>query len=274
MKTGNKFQEQESQKFYDHYFDTADYEVFRHDVGSFCTRSIIIKQIKHHYGSLLEIGTGISTMLEDLPQFQRFGIDISENTVAQVRNHFEKTGIDAQVTVANAESLPFDSNSFDVIISAHTFEHIKDDAKAFQECARILKPGGELIIFVPGRIDGTATPSEWEKLGHYRSYNKKRFMDLAKAEPSLQMRSLLYPHKIHNLLWNRCKHAVRWLNYPIKKWIMRDNKTYEIRPFYQKALMPALVGTLDYLDRFTMEQEKNLLGTEFNVLACFEKRSR
>lgn len=273
MKSGNKFQEQESQEFYNHYFDTADYEVFRHDVGSFCTRSIIIKQIQHRQGTLLEIGTGISTMLEDLPQFQRFGIDISDNTVAQVHNHFQKTGVNAQVLVADAQALPFDSNSFDVIVSAHTFEHIKHDDKAFQECARVLKPGGELIIFVPGRIDGTATQSEWEKLGHYRSYNYQRFLSLAQAEPSLRMRSIFYPHKMHNLIWNRFKHAVRWMNYPIKKWVMRDNKTYEIRPSYQKFFMPALVGALDCLDRLTSKHQKNFLGSEFNVLACFEKKS-
>lgn|GEM_PF-2648089 len=273
MKQPKQFQEEESQQFYDHYFDTADYEVFRHDIGSFCTRNIIIKQIQHQQGTLLEIGTGISTMLEDLPQFERFGIDISDNTVAQVRNHFQKTGINAQVMVADAQSLPFASNSFDVIVSAHTFEHIKHDDKAFQECARVLKPGGELIIFVPGRIDGTATQSEWEKLGHYRSYNCQRFIDLVQAEPSLQMRSLFYPHKIHNLVWNRFKHAVRWINYPIKKWILRDNKTYEIRPLYQNVFMPALVKTLDCLDQLTSKQEKNFCGTEFNVLACFVKKN-
>ncbi len=257
--------------FYDHYFDTSDYDVFRGDVGGFCTRSAIIKKITHTSGNLLEIGTGISSVLEDTPQFKRYGIDISEKTVNQIQGYLKQKKVDAQILVADAQALPFDDNFFDVIVSAHTFEHIENDIKAFQECERILKPGGKLILFVPGRIDGTATKEEWDKLGHYRSYNRQRFLDLQKTTPTLKLISITFPHKIHNFFWNRLKHVVRWMNYPIKKWIFRDNKTYEIRPFYKKFIMPALVTTLDTLDLFVHQKEKNFLGTEFNILACFEK---
>ncbi len=266
-----KFTENQKDNFYDSYFESNDHDVFRFDVGSFCTRHIIIKSIKHTNGNLLEIGTGMSSLLEDVPQFNRFGIDISANTIDMVQRYFKQKNIPATLCVADAESIPFEDNTFDVIITSHTFEHIKNDTKAFQECARILKPGGELIIFVPGRIDGTATQEEWETLGHYRSYNKKQFLDFLHIEPRLSLRSIHFPHKMHNLIWNRLKHFVRILNYPIKKWILRDNKTYEIRPLYQKIFFPFFIKTLNSLDALVMKKEKNFCGTEFNVLACFEK---
>jgi SAM-dependent methyltransferase len=52
--------------------------------------------------------------------------------------------------------LPFESNSFDVIIMRHVLEHIKNWWELFTDCARILKVGGELHIYVPDESSRTA----------------------------------------------------------------------------------------------------------------------
>lgn len=258
--------------FYDHYFDQADFEVFRFDVGSFCTRKCIIDHISKSSGNLLEIGTGISSLIIDLQKFSCTGVDISETTIAKVKSQFATLGISADLIVTNAEQLPFQDKSFDVIVSAHTLEHIEYDERVMQECARVLKPGGELIFFVPGRISGLATQDEFKKYGHFRYYNRQRFIELEQhVQESLKLKTIIYPHKVHNLLWNRCKHFFRWVNYPLKKWVFRDNKTYELRPAYQKFLLSFFSKVLDRCDVFTQKTEKNLLGAEFNVLVKFEK---
>ncbi|MDW5287825.1 class I SAM-dependent methyltransferase [Formosa sp. PL04] len=46
-------------------------------------------------------------------------------------------------------NLPFEDNSFDVILCNHVLEHIPDDTKAMQELYRILKPGGMGIFQIP-----------------------------------------------------------------------------------------------------------------------------
>ncbi|WP_191860453.1 class I SAM-dependent methyltransferase [Hanstruepera ponticola] len=46
-------------------------------------------------------------------------------------------------------NLPFDDNSFDVILCNHVLEHIPDDTKAMQELYRVLKPGGWGIFQIP-----------------------------------------------------------------------------------------------------------------------------
>lgn len=46
-------------------------------------------------------------------------------------------------------NLPFESNSFDVILCNHVLEHIPDDTKAIQELFRILKPGGWGVLQIP-----------------------------------------------------------------------------------------------------------------------------
>ena len=46
-------------------------------------------------------------------------------------------------------NLPFDDNSYDIILCNHVLEHIPDDTKAMQELYRILKPGGWGIFQIP-----------------------------------------------------------------------------------------------------------------------------
>lgn len=50
--------------------------------------------------------------------------------------------------IGSAENLEFDSNSFDKVISVCTFEHLYNDALAFSEINRVLKPGGKLLATV------------------------------------------------------------------------------------------------------------------------------
>ncbi len=49
----------------------------------------------------------------------------------------------------NLESLTFESNSFDIFVTQDVLEHVFEPAKAFNEIARVLKPGGVHIFTVP-----------------------------------------------------------------------------------------------------------------------------
>lgn len=52
---------------------------------------------------------------------------------------------------ANLETLPFADNSFDLIFSRYVFEHISEPEVVFSEFARLLKPGGKIIILTPSK---------------------------------------------------------------------------------------------------------------------------
>jgi len=54
-------------------------------------------------------------------------------------------------------NLPFEDNSFDMILCNHVLEHIPDDTKAMQELYRILKPGGTGIFQIPQDLNRTTT---------------------------------------------------------------------------------------------------------------------
>lgn len=65
--------------------------------------------------------------------------------------------IDSEISYADATSLAFDDNSFDVIIANHILEHIPNDLKAMKEMQRVLKNGGVAILQVPysGKLETT-----------------------------------------------------------------------------------------------------------------------
>jgi SAM-dependent methyltransferase len=76
---------------------------------------------------------------------------------------------------ADATRLPFQSNSFRMIVSSHMLEHIENDRAVISEFARTLRPGGEAVVMVPTRPDWrTATTREFGgpdlQEGHWRLY--------------------------------------------------------------------------------------------------------
>lgn len=54
-------------------------------------------------------------------------------------------------------NLPFDDNSYDVILCNHVLEHIPDDTKAMKELYRVMKPGGYGIFQIPQDLNRTKT---------------------------------------------------------------------------------------------------------------------
>lgn len=63
--------------------------------------------------------------------------------------------------VAACEDLPFASASFDTVLSHEVLEHVHDDAASVREIARVLRPGGRFVLFLPNRLH------PFETHGHY-----------------------------------------------------------------------------------------------------------
>ena len=67
--------------------------------------------------------------------------------------NLEYTTTDLKSPIADVKAdicnLPFDDNSYDVILCNHVLEHIPDDTKAMQELYRVLKPGGYGVLQIP-----------------------------------------------------------------------------------------------------------------------------
>lgn len=69
------------------------------------------------------------------------------------------TDLDSPLADVKADicNLPFEDNSFDVILCNHVLEHIPDDTKAMQELYRVLKPNGWGIFQIPQDLNREKT---------------------------------------------------------------------------------------------------------------------
>jgi SAM-dependent methyltransferase len=70
--------------------------------------------------------------------------DLTGETVAAIRGL-----VGGDVHLVQEHSLPFADGEFDVVVVADMIEHVQDDAVFAKELARILKPGGRLIVNTP-----------------------------------------------------------------------------------------------------------------------------
>lgn len=98
-------------------------------------------------GKMLEVpvGTGILTMplYQGLPKADITCLDYSEDMMASAKEKAKAFGIQ-NITFLQGDvgALPFDSNSFDLVLSLNGFHAFPDKEKAYSEILRVLKPGG------------------------------------------------------------------------------------------------------------------------------------
>lgn len=101
---------------------------------------------------LLDVATGTGdVLLAALNQGSAqhaIGLDMAEQMLkyAQQKIDQQKWQNQASVVVGNAEDLPFENSSFDVVTIAFGIRNVPDYAKAIREMHRVLKPGGRLLI--------------------------------------------------------------------------------------------------------------------------------
>jgi SAM-dependent methyltransferase len=118
---------------------------------------------------LLEIGVGLGT---DFIRFVRAGanatgVDLTEAAVELVRRRVALEGLHAEVRTADAERLPFASESFDVVYSWGVLHHTPDTERAVAEAQRVLRPGGRLCVMLYGRRSWVAF-GLWARYGLLR----------------------------------------------------------------------------------------------------------
>lgn len=98
--------------------------------------------------TILDIGCGIGTFVKRFRDFtdRIAGIDVERERI--VRGSKEVPNL----MVAVSESLPFQSNKFDLVLLNEVIEHVLDDQKTVAEAVRVLKPGGYAVIYAPNRL--------------------------------------------------------------------------------------------------------------------------
>ncbi len=121
---------------------------------------------------VMEISIGAGRHIPHLPWDAHYlGVDTSPHMLLKCSKAMRKLGRPITLLQAQAESLPVQDNTFDVVFSAGGFHFFVDKAKAVQEMLRIAKPGATLMI-------ADETEKMWQDHGQtnflHRLYAQKR----------------------------------------------------------------------------------------------------
>jgi len=102
------------------------------------------------YADALEIGCGTGFFLLNLAQAgvveKGHVTDISPGMVAVAEQNAAALGLSVEGRVADAETLPYDDASFDLVVGHAVLHHVPDVEKALREVLRVLRPGGRLVF--------------------------------------------------------------------------------------------------------------------------------
>ncbi len=131
------------------------------------------------FGDALEIGAGTGYFSLNLAGRGIIGnltaTDISPGMLASLEKTAGRLDIPVTTVVTEAETLPFEDESFDVVLGHAVLHHIPDLDRAFSEFHRVLRPGGSIVFCgepsrygdrlaaVPKRVGSTVAPV-WRRM--------------------------------------------------------------------------------------------------------------
>jgi len=158
----------------------------------------------------LEIGPGLRPRL---PIAGTYCIEISRAALSKLVQH---DGFAAQ---ALADALPFQDAVFDLVMAMDIIEHVNDDEAVFRELARVMRPGGTLVISSPLHPDSWTTFDD--VVGHLRRYTPQELLGQIARHGLTLERSAIYGMQPRSRMLSRMgawwltrrkEQAMRWYN--------------------------------------------------------------
>lgn len=140
---------------------------------------------RFHGKKVLEVGVGAGT---DFVQWVRagaiaYGVDLTEEAINHVNHRLTINNLKAaEVTIGDAENLPYENNSFDLVYSWGVIHHSPDTFKSLEELVRVTKPGGTIKLMI------------YNRSSLYAFYQYLRHA-LLRGKPFKSFRNVLYYHQ-------------------------------------------------------------------------------
>lgn len=149
-------------------------------------------------GRALDIGCGPGQMtlaLAGMTDLHVVGLDIEPECITIAERHAAELGLGSrtQFISADAHSLPFPDNHFDLVVSRGTLPFLRDQALAVREVYRVLKPGG--VAFLGGGM-GRYTPAEEAKALYPRGVAPAAALDWG---PGQTRQDSIFPFPVRSL---------------------------------------------------------------------------
>jgi SAM-dependent methyltransferase len=181
-------------------------------------RKLLGSELDRGYDRSLEIGAGTGYFSLNLLQAgvvsEATCTDISPGMVTTLARNAQRLGLQVKAARADAESLPFSDESFDLVLGHAVLHHLPNLRRAFAEFHRVLRPGGRIVFAgepsrlgdriasLPKRGAGALAPT-WRRLlrarpaasagsgtaggangaGGHDDHDLERFVDIHAFEP-------------------------------------------------------------------------------------------
>ncbi len=104
-------------------------------------------------GPILEVGTGTGGLVAAAARSGRaiVGSDIATRWLLVGRRRLNDLGLHAPLVGAEAARLPWPNDSFEAVVADSVLEHLNDPQAALREWLRVVRPGGQVVIWSPNR---------------------------------------------------------------------------------------------------------------------------
>ena len=119
------------------------------------------------FTEVLEIGSGTGVLLHALQErgCHVQGVELNQELIDEARRWFDGLAIQK----VEGASLPFASDSFDVVMSFDVFEHIPDSDAHLREVRRVLRTGGAYLMQTPNKwMNVVFETIRWRSLTRFR----------------------------------------------------------------------------------------------------------
>lgn len=144
------------------------YEIF-HKISVFPLFSDIYSYVPPLSGRVLQVGCGTGyfnryvkrRVRSDPPELHNLDVNLQHLEYGVRKRRFER------FVQASIVSTPFEDGFFDAILFPRSFHHIQKLRPALGECARILKPGGKIVIFDPVRYRHKGITRDYNPINSY-----------------------------------------------------------------------------------------------------------
>lgn len=140
-----------------------DFGNFEANIGFLHEAKVIVKSSK-----ILEIGCGKGRLLNYFYRkaYDITGIEKNESLVAECKKLYGNLPLAS----VGSEVLPFNSSSFDVVISFDVFEHIPNSDKHLKEVNRVLRNGGYYLLQTPNKLTNVVFETiRWRSFTKWRA---------------------------------------------------------------------------------------------------------
>lgn len=177
----------------------------------------------YQFERVIDLGTGTGRMLILLSPYtqEAEGLDLSHHMLTVARANLSRAGIgNARVRQGDATNTPFESDSADFVIVHQVLHYLEKPEDVITEAARILKPGGQLLVvdFAPHDLEFLR-----ESQGHYRlGISEDDMLQWAEAAGfSVQVKKFDAPASLDQgisvLIWTATWHASPPGGYSVNK---------------------------------------------------------